>query len=124
MSERKDITDLEQIFAAGDAWLTKYGVVSPIMHNNIILNLYMHFPKVKYVEYFLYPNATRKIHVVMHYRFIDLLFRNKEKIIDEVIELLKEYLYDYEITVELKRFKGGNRNEKVSNITDNSSVSD
>lgn len=107
MNEKKELDDLTKIFAAGDAWLRKYGMVdNPIVHNNIVLNLYMNFPKVKYVEYFMNPKE-RSIEVVMHYGFWYLLFHNKDELIDQVIDLLKEYLHNFDITVKLKRFKKG-----------------
>lgn len=111
MSDKKDLDDLESVFKAGDAWLMKYGAVTPMMHNNIILNLYMNFPKVKYVEYVM-NQEERSIKVIMHFSFLSLLFRNKENLIDSIIDLLKDYLHDYNITVELKRYKKGVKNEK------------
>jgi len=109
MSDEKSVQDLEKVFAAGDAWLMKYGIVSKIAHNNIVANIYVNFPKIKYLEYFmpdpnLFPNK-REIHVVLYLGFWRGLLTNKEKLIDKVMDLVKEYLHDYKITVEVKRYK-------------------
>lgn len=103
---KNTVEDIEKIFASGDAWLRKYGIVdNPIAHNSIIANLYTQFPKVKYVEYFLNTSEERKIRVVMHYSFFSLLFMKKDKEIDKIVELLQEYLSEYIVEVELKRYK-------------------
>jgi hypothetical protein len=108
MNDNKLKNELEQLFAAGDAWLRKYGVVSNVAHNNIVVMLYMNFPKVRYVEYFITQNPEdRRIQVILHFGFWNLIFKNKEAVIDSAITLLKEYLHDYDITVELKRYKKG-----------------
>lgn len=102
------VSELEQVISAGTAWLTKYGVVGPIMHNNIILNLYVAFPKARYIEYFLSKDTeNKKVLVVLHVPMWSLLFTNKSRLIDNVIDFLREYLDNYEITVELKRYRKG-----------------
>ena len=110
MNDKKDIKLLEEIFSAGDSWLLRYGVISPVAHNNIVANLYVHFPQAKYVEYFMNVEE-RAIEVIMHfdrwYLFKSFLFRKEEKLIDDVFSLLREYLHDYKITVRVKRYKKG-----------------
>lgn len=106
--DKKSAEDLAQAIAAGDAWLLKYGVVSPMSHNNIVLNLYMNFPKVKFVEYFMSQNPEERwIKVVMYYSFWTLLFTNKDTLIDTIVDVLHQYLHEYDVTVELKRHKKG-----------------
>lgn len=106
MNDKKDAEDLAKIITAGDAWLLKYGIVSPVTHNNIVANLYVNFPKVKFVEYFMPQVAEERwIRVVMHFPSWYLVFKNKDKIIDQVVDLLTEYLHEYDVTVELKRYK-------------------
>lgn len=108
MDNQKTVEDLDQLFAAGDAWLRKFGIVSPIAHNAVVLNLYAAFPKVKYLEYFLPEDGSRrKVWVILYVPLLKLLFVNRNKMVDDVIEFLKEYLHDYDIQVELKRYKKG-----------------
>lgn len=109
MATKKDVDDLQGLIAGGDLWLRKYGFVdNPVAHNSIIANLYGRFPRVKFVEYFLNPDPEeRKIEVVLHFSFWYLLFRNKDKLIEDAIDLLRDYLHDFSITVTLKRFKKG-----------------
>lgn len=103
MNERQDFTDLEQIFAAGDAWLLKYGVVTPLTHNNIILNIRVQFPKVKNVEYFL-NQEERKIDMTLFVGKWFLLLGRKKKLIRQVLSIINEYLYGYEIQIKLRRY--------------------
>jgi len=103
MNERQDFTDLEQIFAAGDAWLLKYGVVTPLTHNNIILNIRVQFPKVKNVEYFL-NQEERKIDMTLFVGKWFLLLGRKKKLIRQVLSIINEYLYGYDIQIKLRRY--------------------
>lgn len=116
---KKSVSSLENLFAAGDAWLRRHGMLdNPIAHNSIVLNLYMNFPKVKYVEYFLGTDPDDKqIRVVMHFPFWTLLFMKKEKTIDDVIDTLRDYLQDFNIIVELRRYKKGIEHAKASTAT-------
>jgi hypothetical protein len=101
-------TELEAVIAAGDAWLRKYGVVTSFAHNAIVANLYVAFPKVRYVEYFLPRNPdARRVLVVLYFPTLTLLFSNRDKLVTRVTEFLREYLSGYEITVELRRYKKG-----------------
>jgi hypothetical protein len=110
-------SELEAVFAAGDAWLRKYGMVTSIAHNAIVTNLYVAFSKVRYVEYFLPRNPeVRKVLVVLHFPTLTLLFSSREKLVNRVVDFLKEYLHNYEITVELRRYKKGV--EKSNEIPD------
>jgi len=108
MDEKKTVQSLDQLFAAGDAWLRKYGMVTGIAHNAIVMNLYVAFPKVKYLEYFL-PESTenRKVWVILYVPLWRLLFMNRDKMVEDVIFFLREYLDSYDIRVELKRYKKG-----------------
>lgn len=108
MATQKEVEDITNLFTSGDAWLRKYGAVdNPVAHNNMVVNLRMNFPKAKLVEYYMPKNTEdRRIKVVLHFGFWTLLFSKTNRIIDDVIDLVKEYLYDYEVVVELKRWKG------------------
>lgn len=107
MTDEKDaVEELGQLFSAGDAWLRKHGMVTSIQHNSIVSNLYVNFPKVRYLEYFLPEDGTnRKVWVRLYVPFWKLLFLNRERMVDDVIGFLREYLVDYDIKVELKRYK-------------------
>lgn len=96
--------ELEKLFSAGDAWLMKYGIVTPVAHNNIILNIRVQCPKVLNVEYFL-DNEARKIDLTLFVSRWFLLFGRKKKLTKKVLDLLNQYLHGYEITVKLRRFK-------------------
>lgn len=110
MNDKKNMEELQKLLQEGDAWLRKFGIVDPSMnkvfHNNIVINLYVNFPKVRYVEYFMSDKAEdRWIKIVLYLPTFTLMFTNKDKLIDEVVDLIREYLYDYDVTVELKRFR-------------------
>ena len=102
-----DVKDIKKLFAAGDAWLMKYGIVSPIMHNNIVLNLYAQFPEIKYLEYFLPQDEDdkRELHLVIHLTTLRCLFTNTNKLKERIEDVLMEYLHDYEISIYIKRYK-------------------
>ena len=116
--DKKVVENLEQVFAAGDAWLRRYGIVSPIAHNSIVLNLYSAFPKARYIDYFLPRDMTqRKVWVRLHVPFWKLLFCNRDRLIDNVIDFLREYLHEYDIQVELKRYKRGvERSDEIPQV--------
>lgn len=106
--DKKTSDSLAEIFASGEAWLRKYGIVSSIAHNSIVSNLYVNFPKVRYLEYFIPDDSSkRRVWVILYVPTWKLLFTKKERMIDEVIDFLREYLDGYDIKVELKRYKKG-----------------
>jgi len=113
MDEKKTVDELtsvfsEQEFAAGDAWLRSHGILASIQHNAIVANLYVNFPKVQYLEYFLPEDTSRrKVWVILYVPFWKLLFANRDRMVDDVIMFLREYLRDFDIKVELKRYKKG-----------------
>ena len=107
MSNDAEIKELHQVISAGEYWLRKHGMVSPLMHNNIVLNLRTKFSKIKQLEYFLPidPNQ-RELKLVIYISLWTKIFSNVNKLIADVIATLEDYLSNYEITVEVKRFKG------------------
>jgi hypothetical protein len=95
--------DLEQIIAAGDRWLLDKGIITPLAHNNIVLNLYAS-TKVPFLEYFI--NIERKtLEVILYQKRWKLLFFGSKRIIQTAQQLLQEYLIDYEIKVKSKIYK-------------------
>ena len=107
MATNRDIEELTNLFTSGDAWLRKYGVVdNPVAHNNMVLNLRMNFPHSKNVEYFMSKNPEhRRIKVILYFSFWRLLFSNRNRIANDAIDLVKEYLFDYDVSVEIRRWK-------------------
>jgi len=109
MDDKQDLDELSKIFAAGDSWLRKFGVIdpnlNPVAHNNIVANLYV-IPGVEYVEYFMPQDFTKRwIKIKLYLPFWKLLFTNKDKLIERVVQTVKEYLDGYDVTVEVKRYK-------------------
>ena len=115
--DQKTLDELTSVILAGDAWLREYGVITPVVHNNIIINLYMNFPKVKYVEYFMTDpkeeDDAKAIEVVLYLSFWGALFTNKTQLIEDAIALIREYLKDYKVSVRIKRYRPqiGGRND-------------
>jgi len=107
MDDLKDVNDLDKIISAGDAWLRKYGVISPMMHNNLVLNLRTQFPKIKHLEYFMAPDPNqREIKLVVYVSLWTLIFNNANNLIDNIISVVEAYLYNFKVNVEIKRYKG------------------
>ena len=94
-NEKNAIKDLDALLVQGDTWLLRHGIVTPQAHNGITLNIYIQFPKVKYLEYYLDPE-DKKIDLTLYLPFWTLLFTNKERLIDDIFVMLAEYLEDYE----------------------------
>ena len=104
MNEYQDLDELAGIFAAGDAWLLKYGVVGPHVHNNIVLNLRTQFPKIQNIEYYL-DSENRIIDLTIYVNKWFLIFGRKKKLLRNVFEVLMDYLHGYEIKLKLRRYK-------------------
>ena len=105
MSNEEDQQHLiSGLVSSGDAWLREYGIITPMMHNNIVLNLRMHFPKAKDVDYFMNPDE-KTIHVRLFLTPWGAFTSNTTKMIDSAINLVSQYLTDYKVTAEIKRFK-------------------
>lgn len=104
--------DVEKVIAAGDAWLRRYGVVdpssNPFLHNNIILNLHVAFPKVQHIEYD-FDAIKRTADFTLYVNFWSGVFMNKTKLLDDSLDLLREYLQDFAITVRVARYKSAKR---------------
>ena len=112
MDDDKDLKEFHQVISAGDAWLRQYGVVSPMMHNNIVLNLRAKFSKIKQLEYFLSTDPNqRALKVVIYISFWTKIFSNTNKLVEDIIATLEEYLHNYANTVEIRRFKKAAREE-------------
>jgi hypothetical protein len=93
----------QKIFAAGDRWLMERGIITPIAHNNIVLNLYA-ATGVPYLEYFINPER-KTLEVILYQKRWKLLFFGGKKIYNQAYQLLNEYLLDYTIRVHVDIFK-------------------
>ena len=112
---KKNVEELNQVISAGMSWLQKYGIISSVSHNNIVLNIYSAFPKVRYLEYFLPEDTSRrKVWIVLYVPLWKLIFINRERMVDDVVDFLREYLDNYDIHVQLRRYKKGV--EKVNEV--------
>lgn len=94
----------EEFYRAGDEWLRKSGVITDIHHNALILNFYVHFPRAKYLEYFM-NQEDKQIELYLHYGFFARQFVNHERLQQKAQDLLKAYLPDYSITVTLQPYR-------------------
>ena len=100
---------LNQVISEGDQWLREYGVVSDLSHNTIVSNIYLMFPQVKYVDYLIdQKNQIMDMYVyVSFWRLLWMtLFGRRDKLLNEIFYLTSGYLKDYELRVNLRRFKG------------------
>ena len=107
---------LDQALSAGDDWLRKQGVITDFSINTIIAWVYLNFEKVENVELDV-DRPKQRIYARIYLGFWTLLlmtlFRQKDELLDTIYNRLAEYLPTYEISVELKRWKGAKR-EKFS----------
>ena len=113
--ERDDKDDkemLDKALSAGDDWLRKQGVITDFSINTILAWIYLNFAKVENVEMDV-DRPKQQIYVRVYLRFWTLflmtIFRQKDEFLDLIFNWLAEYLPTYEISVELKRFRGGQR---------------
>lgn len=113
MDHEKAKQQIQEILADGDQWLLKHGVVTPVTHNTILINLYVNFPKVEYIDYYIHPD-NREIEVNLYIPFFKLMFTRRQQMVDKVFELLVEYLKDFTVSVNLKRYKKGMKSKPVT----------
>ena len=107
--DKKNLQMLNQVISEGDQWLREYGVVSDLSHNTIVSNIYLMFPQVKYVDYLIdQKNQIMDMYVyVSFWRLLWMtLFGRRDKLLNEIFYLTSGYLKDYELRVNLRRFKG------------------
>ena len=87
----------------GNSWLIDNGVISDFTHNAILINLYVNFPKVRYVEYFM-SVEEKTIEVHLFFSWYNYFFQREGLLVDNAKELLNQYLKDYKVTVKKKRY--------------------
>lgn len=119
MSKKVDDKDLEKIrkdsfqsptnfVTYADKWLRDNGVITPVLHNNLIINLYVNFPKAKYIEYYMDPDAL-EIEIYFHLTKLPYLFTKEAKLERQARELISQYLPDYHVTARKRKFSGGEK---------------
>lgn len=107
---------LDQALSAGDDWLRKQGVITDFSVNTIIAWVYLNFQKVQNVEMDV-DRPKQQLFMRIYLGFWTLLlmtiFKQKDTFLDEVFNWLADYLPTYEVSVELKRWKGVTREKFV-----------
>lgn len=106
-------TDLGTALHEGDQWLLQNGITTPITHNNIVLNLYMNFPQVEYVDYLMDPE-TKRIEVNLYLPTLKAIFCRRTKLAATAVSVLAEYLKDFSIRVTIKRYKKDVKSKAVT----------
>lgn len=105
---------LNQALSAGDDWLRKQGVITDFSVNTMIAWVYLNFEQVKNVEMDI-DKPNQRLYVRLYLNFWTLvlmtLLRRRDVLLDTIFSWLSEYLPYYEISVELRRNRGG-KNEK------------
>lgn len=104
MNEKRTVDDLGKMFSVTDAWFAKFGEVSPEAHKQLKRLLVETVKGARKVDYFLDTEA-RQVNVVLHLGFWTIMLTNTRKLAENVLELLRECLADYEINVSVQRFK-------------------
>lgn len=96
--------DLQRLFAMADEWFTKFGEVSIEAHQQLKKLLEQSVPDAKKIDYFL-DLEQRKIIVIIYVKVSTIMFGRPKRLADNVLEVLKECLSGYEISVEVQRLK-------------------
>lgn len=86
----------KNLFLGLDGWLRDNNVITPQMHNSIVLNLYMNNPKCRYVEYY-FDQEAKEIEVYLHYNIFNFLILSKKNLQESVKDLIRQYLPEYEV---------------------------
>lgn len=100
--DKQNVEELNQVLSVGEQWFIKYGEVNAEGHKQLKRLLSDSIPKAARIEYFVDTEA-RTVDVVVYLKRWASLFSNPTNLAENVLELLKECLSDYEITVQVKR---------------------
>lgn len=101
----------ENFLLEGERWLLENGVVTDVTHNNIIMNLYMNFPKCKYVEYFM-DLQNKQVEVYIYFGLWRYLFTPQKKVSEKCKDLLLQYLNGFTITAKKEKYGRQQREER------------
>lgn len=97
--------DKTSFVSSADKWLRENGIITPVLHNNIIINLYVNFPKAKYIEYFMDPEA-KQIEIYFHLSKVRFILTNEVKLERQARKLITEYLPDFTVSARKRKFDG------------------
>lgn len=105
LNKIKEDVGLEQnqFIAMADQWLREQGIISDYAKNAIIINLYTNFPKAQMVEFYL-DQEEKMIEVHLHFKLWHWLFARNTTLTDRTTSLIKQYLPDFKITAEKRRY--------------------
>jgi hypothetical protein len=120
MDEAEDKEMLKQALSAGDDWLRKQGVISDFSINAILVSTYVNFPQVRNVELDIDRTNQRlymRVYCSIWSILLMMILRRRQKFVDALFDWLQEYLPTYQLSVELKRWRGegGGNGEAVIN---------
>lgn len=120
MDEAEEKEMLKQALSAGDDWLRKQGVISDFSINTILVSTYVNFPQVRNVELDIDRTNQRlymRVYCSIWSILLMIILRRRQKFVDALFDWLQEYLPTYQLSVELKRWRGegGGNSEAVIN---------
>lgn len=104
MSNKKEEKKGVNLLAESDNWMRQHGILTENTHNNIIQVIMTMYPFIKDIEYFIDSNH-KEMEVLIYLGFGSLIFRRTSRLSNSILQMLVEYLYDYNISVKIKRFK-------------------
>jgi hypothetical protein len=106
--KQKNLEILQKVLEEGDKWLLDHGVVSDLTHNAIVTGIYANYPVVQYVDYYM-DKDQKVIDLNLYIGFWRLLWltltRRRDALLDDVFFALSDYLKDFQVRVNLKRYK-------------------
>lgn len=107
--KQKNIEMLQKVIEEGDRWLLDNGVVTDLTHNAIVTGIYSNYPVVRYVDYYM-DKERHIIDLNIYVGFWKLLWltltRRRDSLLDEVFFALSDYLKEFKVRVNLRRYKG------------------
>lgn len=89
--------------SAADRWLRQNGIITPVLHNNIIIMLYVHFPKAKFIEYYMDPE-DKEIEIHFHLPKYTHLITRESSLERKAKKLLTQYIPDFRVRAKKRRF--------------------
>lgn len=107
--KRKAIETLQKVIEEGDKWLLEHGQVTDLTHNAIVTGIYVNYPVVRYTDYYMNKEA-KVIDLNVYIGFWKLLWLTlsgrRDSLLDDIFMALSDYLKDFQVRVNLKRYKG------------------
>ena len=88
----------------GSAWLLQSGVVTKDAHIQLKQTLRESVVGVRHIDYFV-DDTSLRVSVKLYLGTWRLIFINRMKLLNQVFELMKGLLPDYEIDISILRYK-------------------